>query len=118
MLVNAAKGRMRHRRGMFAALIRLLTIASFALMPLGMLGTPAMAVEQAPAASVPCENHGKPNKTQHENRAHCTSCVAIAEPQAPVPPVILRPAPNLTDRAALFRLGYADEVATPPPKIA
>ena len=119
MLVSAARGGMRHRRGMFAALIRLLTIASFILMPLGMQITPAMAVEHAPAAtSVPCENHGEPSKAQHENRAHCTSCVAIAQPQTPLPIVVPRPAPNLSDRVVPFRLGYHIEVATPPPKAA
>ncbi|GGD96593.1 hypothetical protein GCM10011515_15550 [Tsuneonella deserti] len=119
MRVNAAKRGMKQKRGMFAALIRLLMIASFILMPLSMLGTPAVAVEHAPAAaSVPCESHGEPSKAQHENRAHCASCVGIAQPQTPLPPAILQLAPDLNEGATPFLLGHLNDVATPPPKAA
>lgn len=119
MLVNVAKGGLVHKRSMFAALIRLFTIASFMLVPFAMLGTPAIAAEHASAAaSMPCDGHERPSKTAPDSRAHCASCVAIAEPQAFLPEAAFRLAPDLTDRADPLLLGCAHDVATPPPKAA
>lgn len=119
MLVNMAKGSLVHKRSMFAALIRLLTIASIMLVPLGMLSTPAIAAEhKSAAASMPCDGHERPSKAASDSRAHCTSCVAIAEPQSFLPEATFRLAPDLTDRADPLLLGCAHDVATPPPKAA
>jgi len=119
MRVKAAKGGLKHKRGMLAALIRLLTIAAFVLMPFAMSGSTAMATELAPsAASVPCESHGEPSKAPHESRAHCTSCVAIAQSHSFIPIAIPRLALDLTDRSDRFLLGCLHEVATPPPRAA
>ncbi|HWK65703.1 MAG TPA: hypothetical protein VNS34_12220 [Rhizobiaceae bacterium] len=117
MLVKLPKGRGVYARRMFAALVRLLTIASFVLMPLAMSSAPAMAAEQEPmAASMPCEGHDQPSHTAPVGKMHCTACIAIAEPNAALPVAAVQPAPSLVDRDGRLLLGLGPEVATPPPK--
>ena len=119
MLVNMAKGDVVQKRSMLAALIRLLTIASALLMPLGMLSAPAGAAEhRSSAASMPCDGHEQPSKATPDSPAHCNSCVAIAEPQLLLSTATFRLSPDLTDREDPLILGCAHDVATPPPKTA
>lgn len=117
MPVKITKGRGVYARRMFAALVRLLTIASFVLMPLAMSSATATAVEQEPmAASMPCEGHDQPSHTAPSGKMHCTACIAIDQPNAALPVAAVQPAPSLVDRDGRLLLGLAPEVATPPPK--
>lgn len=117
MPVKLATDGRRYSRGMLATLFRLLTIASFVLMPLAMASAPAAAAAHEPAAAaMPCEGHDQPTKTAPSGKLHCTGCVAIAVPLAALPAVAVQPLPVLVDRDGRLLLGLAPEVATPPPK--
>src|SRR5690606_29472674 len=116
MLVKLAKGRGVYARRMFAALVRLLTIASFVLMPLAMSSALAAAEQEPMAASMPCEGHDQPSHTAPVGKMHCTACIAIDQPNAALPVAAFQPAPSLVDRDGRLLLGLAPEVATPPPK--
>lgn len=119
MPLRVAKGGLCYGRAMLAALFRLLTVASFVLMPLGMLGTPAAAAEHhAAAASMTCEGHEQPSKAAPDKQTHCASCVALAEPQSAAAAADFPPVPVLAYRDPRLLLGLEPEVATPPPKLA
>ena len=117
MPVKPAKGGAAHARGMLAAMFRLLTVASFVLMPLAMPNAPVAAAAREPAAvSMPCEGHKQPAEPAPTGKVHCIACVAIAEPDATVPAPTVQPLPVLVDTGGRLLLGLAPEVATPPPK--
>jgi len=117
MSVRVEKGGSRHAGAMLAALFKLLTIASFLMMPLGMSSAPASAAEHhAATASMPCDGHEQPTKAAPDGKTHCTSCVAIAEPHGAAPAADIQPALVLVDRTGQLLFGLEPEVATPPPK--
>ena len=117
MRVKAAKGRTPRRDGMLAVLCRLLAVVSLVLMPFGMLGAPASAAApHVMTASMSCDGHDTSSKSAPERKAHCTSCVAIAAPNAATPMAIFQPAIVLAGSAAHLLLGLEPDVATPPPK--
>ena len=117
MPVKVAKDGSSYGGAMLTALIRWLTIASLVLMPFGMSSSPAAAAgHHAAAGSMPCEGHEQPSKTTPDKQTHCTSCVALAEPQPAAAAVDFPPVPVLVDRVGELLMGLEPEVATPPPK--
>lgn len=102
---------------MLPLLTRLLVALALVLMPLTMTAAPASAVEHGQvASSMPCNGHDEPSKSVPDRQAHCTSCVAVAEPTSASLDAPLQPITILADRDQRLLLGILLDVATPPPR--
>jgi hypothetical protein len=117
MLVNSGAAKLGYGAGMVSMLIRLLTLASFLLMPLGLVSAPTAAADRTMVgSSMPCDGHQQPLEEAPQSTSHCAACVALAQGSYSAPANPLKPSPLLVDRSAGLLLGPEPEVATPPPK--
>lgn len=106
--------------GMTAALLRLLTLLSLVLMPLGMASEPALAQPMPAEHAMTSMPHCDDQPDQDEAPApkmDCTAmCTALPATDAPTDAPLLTPvAPRTIAIAAPF-VGVEPEIATPPPR--
>jgi hypothetical protein len=107
---------------MFAALLRLLMVASLALMPFGMAAASAAATHHAPAAPIAghCDDKsGEPSEESHDRLTGCAAgcSMFIAEHVSASEPATALAQSG--DRLPAKRwTSVPAETATPPPKLA
>ena len=123
MSVIATTGSRPYGEHMAAALLRLMAIAAFVLMPFGMTGATASTGPLRADVSAMAMGAGHCDEQPGKERApsaqmDCTAmCTALPAADVWVPLCVLRPtAPRTLTIAAPFS-GIEPEIATPPPRL-
>lgn len=109
---------------MGSALLKLLTLFAFLLMPLSMAGAPAAAQPlAAPAAQLlttnagsHCDGHEESSGAPAKAKAHCIACAALPGLSVRVPIAAYSPQPPLHVLLASWSDTPEPDTATPPPK--
>ena len=106
---------------MALAILRMLTLAAFVLMPFGMTGTAANA-QSMPAghsamAMDHCEEQPEPGKAP-VSKIDCTAmCTALPAKDFPALETVLKPNAPCTAAIVVQFAGFEPEIATPPPRL-
>jgi len=96
--------------------LRFLALLALALMPAGMVASPAAGHVTPAAEAGHCEGHGKQSEDPAASQAHCATCGALPAFETPGPEAGLIPQAPRSLASMDPILDLEPETATPPPK--